>query len=77
MSNSVTSRLGDIIQGYLVIAQYKDAVILAVNTNPLDTDKAVVWYLDYQGEPRTGDYHLSIESAQEDFVARAFGRLCF
>lgn len=76
MSDSVISRLGDIIQGYLVIAQYKDKVVLAVNTNPQGTDKAIVWYLDYQGEPHTGNYYTDIRAAQTEFIQRAFGSWC-
>jgi len=73
----VKVRLGDIIHGYKVITQHEDSVILAVNTNPDAVDKAVVWYLDYQGEPHTGDYYLNVEAAQEEFVSRAFERVCY
>lgn len=69
----IRSRLGDKIAGYVVIAQYKDKVILAIATEPNNPNKAVVWYLDYQGEPHTGDYYLNIESAYHEFVSRAFG----
>ncbi len=69
----VNSRLGDNINGYIVVAQYKDRVVLAIATKPNNPNKAVVWYLDYQGEPHTGDYFFNLKSAYHEFVNRAFG----
>ena len=73
MSNSVTSRLGDVINGYVVVTQYKDEVILAEAINPENPDKAVVWRLDYEGEPYSGGYFSNLLSAQKEFSKRAFG----
>lgn len=72
-SLKIRSRLGDNIHGYVVVAQYKDRVVLAIATESNNPSKAVVWYLDYQGEPHTGDYYLNIESAYHEFISRAFG----
>lgn len=69
----IRSRLGDEINGYVVIAQYKERVILAQAINPENHFKAVVWYLDYQGEPCTGDYYMDLKSAYHEFISRAFG----
>ena len=60
----IRSRLGDNISGYSVLA-------LAIN--PKNPDKAVVWYLDCNGEPHTGDYFVNVQSAYHEFVSRAFG----
>ena len=73
MPNSITSRLGDIINGYVVVTQYKDEVILAEAVNPENPDKAVVWRLDYCGEPYGGGYFDNLLSAQHEFAMRAFG----
>ena len=72
-SVKILSRLGDEIAGYVVIAQYKERVILAQAINPKNPCKAVVWYLDYQGEPHTGDYYIDLKSAYHEFINRAFG----
>lgn len=69
----IRSRLGDNISGYQVVAQYKEEVILAVAVNPNSPCKAVVWYLDCNCEPHTGDYYVSMESAYHEFISRAFG----
>ena len=69
----IRPRLGDNISGYSVVAQYKEKVVLAIATNPNTPDKAVVWYLDCNGEPHTGDYFVNVQSAYHEFVSRAFG----
>ncbi|MEE0858294.1 MAG: hypothetical protein U0M12_02355 [Acutalibacteraceae bacterium] len=72
-SLKIRSRLGDNINGYVVIAQHKDRVVLAIATEPNNPNKAVVWYLDYQGEPHTGNYYVDLQSAYHEFISRAFG----
>ena len=66
-------RIGDVIHGYEVVAQYKDEVILAEAVNPENPDKAVVWRLDYEKEPYSGGYFSNLLSAQKEFSKRAFG----
>lgn len=72
MQNSVKSKLGEIIHGYKVVAQYKNNVILAEAVTPTLLTKAVVWHLDYRGEPYNGSYFCNLLSAQKEFAKRAF-----
>lgn len=72
MQNSVNSRLGETIHNYRVVAQYKDEVILAEAITPTNPDRAVVWHLDYKGEPYSGSYFCDLLSAQKEFAIRAF-----
>lgn len=73
MSDSVKSKLGETIHGYVVTAQYKDKVILAEAVNTTNPNKAVVWHLDYQGDPYNGSYFDNLLAAQYEFASRAYG----
>ena len=73
MPDSVKSKIGEIIHGYKVTAQYKDEIILAEAVTLTNPDRAVVWRLDYQGEPYSGGYFDNVLSAQREFIKRAFG----
>ena len=73
MPDSVNSKLGEIIHGYKVTAQFEDKVVLAEAVTPTNPTRAVVWRLDYYGEPYSGGYFDNLLSAQHEFAARAFG----
>lgn len=69
-------KIGDIINGYRIVTQHEDRVVLAVAVDSQNGDKAVVWYLDYQGKTHTGNYYTDIRAAQAEFMQRAFRRWC-
>lgn len=73
MPDSVNSKLCETINDFVVTAQYKDKVILAEATTSAYLTKAVVWNLDYYGNPYNGSYFNNLLSAQHEFATRAFG----
>lgn len=72
-TDCATSMVGAIvIEGYQVLANYKNEFILAQALNLKNPEPWVVWNLDNDGVPYGGNHCASPKSAQVCFVERCF-----
>jgi hypothetical protein len=61
----------EIIEGYVLLANYRNQYVLAESTNPQNPERFVVWALDKDGAPHTGSYRSTLAAAVKVFYERA------
>ncbi|MFV0351717.1 MAG: hypothetical protein ACK5JF_05320 [Oscillospiraceae bacterium] len=59
-----------IITGYEVLANYRNQYVLAKSQNGKTPEPYVVWALDEDGDPHTGNYCTTLETAKKVFFER-------
>lgn len=63
--------IGKTIHRYKIMGNINNRVVLA--HNPKAVEPWVVWWLDSDGDPYSGSYYKSRDSAVKEFISRSFG----